>query len=98
VQTQIAEREETLEEKSNYGLGKENPAAARLEVDRALLRRLKRRAETSSKFSHGFVRARMYLQAMWEANPPGTQTSVAGAAAASQVNRELDEVAGSQAR
>ena len=46
ARTQIAELEKTLEEKPDYGLGKGNPAAARREVDRALLRCLKRRAES----------------------------------------------------
>lgn len=41
VRTQIAELEKTLKERPDYGLGKGNPAAARREVDRALLQRLK---------------------------------------------------------
>lgn len=46
VRTQIAELEKTLEEMPDYGLGKGNPAAARREVDRALLRRLRQRVES----------------------------------------------------
>ena len=46
ARTQIAELEKTLEERPSYGLGKGNPAAARREVDRALLPRLKRRAKS----------------------------------------------------
>lgn len=46
VRTQIAELEKALKERADYGLGKGNPAAARREVDRALLQRLKRRAES----------------------------------------------------
>ena len=45
VRTQVAELEKTLEEKPDYGLGKGSPAAARREVDRAVLQRLKWRAE-----------------------------------------------------
>ena len=46
VQTQITELEKALEEKPDYGPGKGNPAATRREVDRALLERLRRRAES----------------------------------------------------
>ena len=46
VRTQIAELEKTLEEKPDYGLGKGNSAAARREVDRVLLRSLRRRAKS----------------------------------------------------
>jgi RNA polymerase-binding transcription factor DksA len=46
VRTQVAELEKTLEEKPDYGLGKGNPAATRRQVDRALLRRLRQRAES----------------------------------------------------
>jgi len=44
VRIQIAKLEKALREKPDYGLGKGNSAAAHREVDRALLRRLKRRA------------------------------------------------------
>jgi RNA polymerase-binding transcription factor DksA len=49
ARTQIAELEEALEEKPEYGLGKGNPAAARREVNHALLRRLRRRADSFEK-------------------------------------------------
>jgi DnaK suppressor protein len=46
VQTQITELKKALQEKPDYGLGKGNSAAASREVDRALLRRLRRRAKS----------------------------------------------------
>ncbi len=46
IRIQIAELEKTLEARPEYGLGKGNPAAAGREVDRALLQRLTRRAES----------------------------------------------------
>ena len=44
LRDQIAALEKALEEKPDYGLGKGDPAITRWELDRALLRRLKRRA------------------------------------------------------
>ena len=45
LQAQITALEATLEEKPDYGLGKGAPAVTRWEVDRAMLQRLKKRAE-----------------------------------------------------
>jgi DnaK suppressor protein len=44
LHAQIAGLEKALEEKPDYGLGEGDPAVTRWELDRALLRRLKRRA------------------------------------------------------
>ena len=46
VKIQISALAKTLEERPDYGLGKGSPAVVRREVDRALLRRLRRRAES----------------------------------------------------
>jgi len=42
----IAELQETFQEKPGYGLGRGSPEATRREVDRALLQRLRERAES----------------------------------------------------
>ena len=41
IRAQIAELQETFQERPGYGLGRGNPAATRREVNRALLRRLR---------------------------------------------------------
>lgn len=46
IRTQIEELGETLSERPDYGLGKGDPAAARQEVDHALLQRLRQRAKS----------------------------------------------------
>lgn len=46
IQTQIAGLEKNLKEKPDYGLGKGNAAFTRRQSDRALLQRLKKRAES----------------------------------------------------
>lgn len=46
VQAQIAALEMAVEEKPDYGLGKGDPSVARWELDRALLQRLRKRAES----------------------------------------------------
>jgi DnaK suppressor protein len=46
IRTQIAELKETFDERPGYGLGRGNPAATRREIDRALLQRLRQRAES----------------------------------------------------
>ena len=44
LRAQITTLEKALEEKPDYGLGRGDPGITRWELDRALLRRLKRRA------------------------------------------------------
>jgi DnaK suppressor protein len=46
IRMQIAELQEAFKERPDYGLGRGNPAATRREIDRALLQRLRKRAES----------------------------------------------------